>query len=326
MNRFAVIGLGSIAKRHIKNLRYLYPQSEIIAVSSRGKVDSYSKDIDVDIVTCHIEEAVDFNPTFAIIASPSTFHISHALFFLKKNIPVLIEKPVASNLSDIELLKSCDIDYEKLISVGYCLRYLPAAKIVKDFILKDELGKIYNVYAEVGQFLPTWRSDKNYKNSVSANKTLGGGALLELSHELDMVSWLVGDLEYLHGYLRNTTELNLKVEEIADLVLLSKGGAVCNIHLDFIQKKPSRKIKIIGEKGSLFWDVIENKVIIDCGNSYESLIDNVFYDKNNMYIDMISDFFAKTNNHENSCITFNESLKILSLIDKVKEKSTWTMI
>lgn len=308
--------MGSIAKRHLKNLRFLYPDASIYAVSSSGRNFGLPEDANALI---SLDELIRLKPNYAIIASPAPYHIDTAKLLLENNIPVLIEKPLASDSDDAaKFQKFCLSGNYPAVAIGYCLRFLPSALAVKAFLEKDGLGTVYNVSSSVGQFLPEWRSDKNYKDSVSAQKQLGGGALLELSHELDYLTWLFGPMTLLHSWLRTTDELGLEVEEIADLVLTTESGIHLSVHLDFIQKSTQRKCELIGEKGRLVWDLLANTVTFFDATTTTVIYADVQYDKNTMYLDMLRAFSDAKNQGMQELATIGSSLKVIQLIDAAK--------
>jgi predicted dehydrogenase len=203
---------------------------------------------------------------------------------------------------------------------------LPSIKAVKKYLDDENLGKIYNVTANVGQYLPSWRSDKNYKDSVSANKSLGGGALLELSHELDYLFWLFGKLMLKYSWLRTSDELGIDVEDIADLVLVSKDNVYINVHMDFIQKSTYRNCEIIAEKGRLEWDLMSNKVILHAEQGSSIIYSDPSYDMNNMYLDMLRTFENDSMVYSNSLGTLKSSSDIIKLVDKAKKTNQWKKI
>ena len=95
----AIVGLGSISDRHRLNLKSIFPSFQIACLPSSGRrLDGLPSSC--DILTYSIEEIIALNPKFAIIASPATFHAQHSIPFIEKNIPVLIEKPIAANIED----------------------------------------------------------------------------------------------------------------------------------------------------------------------------------------------------------------------------------
>lgn len=314
---YAVVGMGSIAKRHLKNLRFLFPTASIYAVSSSGKNAELPEGANA-VVT--LLELIELNPNYVVLASPAPFHVETAKLLLKKQIPVLIEKPLAAKFSDAaEFLNFYNSQIYPPVAVGYCLRFLPSAVAVKSFIETAGLGKVYNVHSVVGQFLPSWRSDKGYKDSVSANAELGGGALLELSHELDYLQWLFGPLELQHSWLRTTTELGLQVEEIADLVITTESGVYMTVHLDFVQKSTQRKCEFIGEKGNLYWDLVANTVTFKNADNTTLIYADDQYDKNTMYLDMLKAFADHANPSRQELASLKSSAQIIDLIESAKQ-------
>lgn len=316
MKAAAVIGLGNIADRHRRNLKTLYPGIKVYAMSASGrKVQDGIDNCDQVVNTLpELLNAVDM----AIIASPATLHAEHAIPFIKAGVPVLIEKPVTVSLPDAEALLDAATRFNTVVAVGYCLRYLPSALSVKKVLEEKKAGTIFNAFVEIGQYLPDWRARKNYKDSVSASKALGGGALLELSHEFDYTRWLFGELDVIHASVRNCGVLDIDAEEIADIVTLSKDNVIINIHLDFLQRKAFRKCNLLGTNGRIEWDLINNQVKI-INKSDECLVYNEpQYDKNKMYLDMLKDFENYMHGRDNQCITLTDAIKTLALINNIK--------
>ncbi|HAT3903053.1 Gfo/Idh/MocA family protein [Citrobacter koseri] len=322
MKKVAVIGLGNIATRHRRNLKKLFPGIIVYAMSSSGRVltelvsdcDGYLTNIDAVV-----QEQVDL----VIVASPATYHLRHSQKFLAAGIPTFIEKPVTASFDDAKKLQEIAERYATPVVVGYCLRYLPSAKIIKKLIETQFIGSIYNVNIEIGQYLPDWRPSKSYCESVSASKFLGGGALLELSHELDYAQWMFGELKLVNSVLRTSSELEMDVESLADILVINSVGALINIHLDFLQKKPWRQCHIIGSKGRIVWDLIRNEVIHHTSQGSDIIFSDPDWDKNGMYTDMLLDFIAKISGNENNCVALKSSTNIVGLIDKIKETSQY---
>ena len=170
--------------------------------------------------------------------------------------------------------------------------------------------------------MPQWRSGKDYKDTVSAKLSLGGGVLFELSHEIDYIQWLLGDMSLEYAHLRSSLDLGLDVEDSADLVLTNSVGTVCSMHLDFLQKTAQRKCSFIGSNGRLEWDLVSNSVELISENKTQMLYQDSEWDKNQMYIDMINDFVSAINGKPNRCVTVSESAKVVGLVELIKEKGT----
>jgi len=324
MSVYAVVGMGSIAKRHLKNLKFLYPNDSIYAVSSSGKNVELPEGASAVV---SLSELIALKPNYVVLASPAPYHIETAKLLLENQIPVLIEKPLTAKFSDAaEFLNFYKSKKYPSVAVGYCLRFLPSALAVKSFLELGGLGTVYNVHSVVGQFLPSWRSDKSYKDSVSAKAELGGGALLELSHELDYLQWLFGPLVLQHSWLRTTVELGLQVEEIADLIVTTETGIFISVHLDFVQKTTQRKCEFIGEKGNLYWDLIANTVTFKDSTSTTTIYADDQYDKNTMYLDMLKAFADVGNLGRRELASLSSSADVIELIELAKQTNKGKVI
>ncbi len=313
IRKVLIVGTGSIAKRHIKNLRICFPESYLISVSSTGRIVS-APDLGADIAYQDLAAATVELPDFAIVASPANLHLRHTKELLSKNIPVLMEKPLCMDTKSFCIKEFAA--QENIVRVGYNLRFMPSARRMKKLLEQGVIGKISTVFVEIGQYLPDWRPNQDYRNGVSARKELGGGALLELSHELDYITWFFGKFKYAFGVLRNTGTLDIDVEDNVDAILQDDNGLVAHVHLDLLQRQPNRFCKVVGEKGNLVWDLLRNEITINlpAGESNVLYSDDT-YDRNQMYIDQIRTFVEYLNG-ENE---FDSSLQSASVVMELAE-------
>ena len=316
-----IVGSGGIARRHIENLGALFPKINIncLPISTNSSITNFQG---ISKILGSIEEASSMNPDYAIVASPASSHLNYAAEFLKKDIPVLIEKPLTTSLAEMHLFDKVLLGKSHLIEVAYCLRFLPAfiklQEIVSD---RNLIGYIYSVIVEVGQFLPDWRPNIDYKLSVSANKSLGGGVLLELSHELDYLISLFGPFTSVYCDLSNTNALEINVEDRVDAIL-KNNDFVVNIHMDFLQRFPSRTCKIIGKKGSVVWNIIDNKILFEQSDGKVDIIyEDLKYDKNKMYLDMLSRFDRFSKQEVEPFIDIAQSSNVIKAIDAMRKSS-----
>ncbi len=250
--KILIVGFGSIAKKHIANLKTLSPGVKISVLCRAGKKRDVSG---LESLFFCVDDAIAWRPNYIIIASPATCHAKDVFSFAALNIPILVEKPLTAELPEaISLLDKCDLS----LHVGYQLRFSDAFKVVREWL--NKLGKLYFARIEVGQYLPHWRPDTPVAAMVSSQKHLGGGVLLELSHEIDLTIALVGMPTKVIAVKGGKSHLNLDVEDNVELVLTYENGSQVSIHLDMLQYKPCRTSKWIGEFGQLEWDIINNKV------------------------------------------------------------------
>ncbi|WP_372626954.1 Gfo/Idh/MocA family protein [Arsukibacterium sp.] len=318
MPQFGVIGLGSIGKRHLTNLRTLFPDAQLLAVSASSRA---KHNVPANATMVSLAELLAIQPDFVVVASPASLHLQHTEALLAQGIPALVEKPLcASSLQAEQFMQLVERYPASIIDIGYCLRYLPAAQMVKTLISSQRLGRIYSVIAQVGQYLPYWRPDSDYRVSVSAQAALGGGALLELSHELDYLQWLLGPLQLRYARNRHSGLLTLDVEDISELVLENENHTSCFVHLDFIQQTPLRQCSFIAGNARLDWDLIANTITLQEHNQRHLLYDDAGYDKNNMYLAMLNAFWQKVQQRDSDTTNFTAAAATVKLIAQAKQQ------
>ncbi len=320
MNKVAVIGLGNIAIRHRKNLKHLFPKCTLFAMSASGRIPNDMVS-DCDMLVESVDDLIAHGIQMAVVASPAPFHSVHAIPLIKAGIPVLIEKPVVTNLTDLAALNQAADLGQSPVAVGYCLRYLPSAEQVKALIESKAIGQLYNATVEIGQYLPDWRPGKDFRTSVSANVDLGGGALFELSHELDYSRWILGELDIQAAILRSSDTLALDVEDSVDLLAMSEQGAVVSIHMDFLQRAAYRRCRFIGSKGTLEWDLLRNSIVLSDLNGQTILYEEPNWDKNLMYVKMIEDFIRMQEGNKHRCILLDDAGKTVALIEEIRKRA-----
>lgn len=322
VQRYVVVGVGSIGRRHAANLKRLDPTAEVAIVSASGRpIDP--ADAAADAVLQSIGEAVAYAPHFAVIASPATHHLAHALPLLDAGIPVLIEKPLAAGLG------ACTDEIDRLrrhagrLGVAYTLRHLPSAKVVQDLVASGRLGRIYGVQASVGQYLPDWRPASDYRAGVTAQRRLGGGAILELSHEVDYLNWLVGPFTRVYCHAVNTGSLDIDVEDWVDAVLTRSDGLSATVHLDLLQRTASRSCTIIGEHGTVVWNLRANRVelMLPAGRT-EVVHDNPGYDRNEMYVAQLRHFVEVASGRARPVVDLEQGIAVMRILDAMRRSAS----
>jgi len=262
INRILIVGIGSIGERHLRIARDLFPIADIRVLRHKtcSKPPNHS-----DGCFSNIKKACGFFPEIAIISTPSPFHIHIAMNLVSIGCHLLIEKPLATNTNGVSDLIDAAYKNNVIIQVGYNLRFHTSLIQFRKLIHEGKIGRVLSVRAEVGQYLPLWRPGSDYRSGVSARKDLGGGVLLELSHELDYLRWIFGEAILLGAVLGNQSDLELDVEDSAFVTLQfssnnSQPGPIASLCMDFIRHDTTRTCVAIGSEGTLKWDAVDGVV------------------------------------------------------------------
>ena len=259
IDHLAIVGLGSIGRRHLRLAREFRPKLKITGVRS-GKKKVIPKEDLVDEVVYSIQDALARGVQAAVVATPAVKHLEQVTELLRAGVHVLVEKPLSCSMVGVSQFMRISKETRLVGLIGYCLHYDPAAKRFNQMLKRDKIGQILHVRVECGSYLPDWRPDQDFRQSVSAQKELGGGVLLELSHELDYIRWFFGQIESVTALLQNSGTLGVDVEESVDLILKTVGGLLVSVHLDFNSCFDRRKCVVRCSEGDLTWDAIKKTV------------------------------------------------------------------
>lgn len=321
--RILIVGLGSIGRRHLTNILSVCPEAEILAL--RHSKDAGSQPVTgIRQVLYSLDDSIREEPDVAFITNPSVFHLTVASELAKKGIHLFIEKPLSHDTHDVyEFSKICK-ENKTIVMVGYNFRFRKSLQALKDALQSDRIGKILSYRGEVGQYLPDWRPNTDYRHTVSARKELGGGALLELSHEIDYSRWLMGEVDSVCAMTGKYSDMDIDVEDTAEIILQFKSGAIGNIHLDMVNRIKTRRCTVIGSKGTLIWDALDNslKIISDQFPQGSYLVPPNTVERNQMQLDEITHFFTCIRERKTPLVSIDDGIAALEIIDAVRKSSS----
>ena len=319
VKRVALVGLGSIGRRHLRLLKVMRPEVEVILVRS-GQGRRWPEEIHSKESVSSGSEAIAKNIDAAIISSPAPYHVRQAIQFVEAGIPVLIEKPLSNNMDNIQELKDVAERMPIPILMGYVLRHSTDLRFFDEMRLKNAVGRVIGAKIDCGSYLPDWRPEQDYRVTVSARNDLGGGVLLELSHELDYANWLLGPFESIEATLVNSGTLGINVEDNADLILTSKSGLTILIHLDFCRPDATRRCILEGSEGRLSWDGIEHSVRLQ-NESGEARFWPFTVERDAMFSEQLRHFLSCIELGDMPIVTLDDGIAVMTLIEAARRSN-----
>ena len=296
----AVVGAGSIGSRHQRILKQLGHKVSVVSANSpdadfRSMSDALGR------------ESFDY----VVIASQTSQHVTDLSALINNRFSgrVLIEKPL------FEKLHTLQENNFSFAAVGYNLRFHPAIVWLKDTLPK--LGKLTSANFYVGQFLPTWRPDSDYRKSSSARDISGGGVLRDLSHELDLVQYLFGDWQQLTAVGGKFSDLEIATDDTFSILMTSTKCNAISVQLNYVDRIKQRYITINGNHGTVSIDLISNTAkFSDLDVKFSVNADDTYVAQ---HLAVIS------NDSQNTC-SLSEALKVvetIQAIEKSAEKLKW---
>lgn len=248
-----VVGCGSIGQRHIGNLRSLTDGAILVFDDDARRMQETVGRFDVT-PCASFEDGLARRPALVLLCTPPCSHVPLARQSVAAGCHVFVEKPLGDSLDGVDELLSEAAHAGRLLWVGYNLRFHQGLRTLKDFIDHGAIGRTMTVAAEFGQFLPDWRPRQDYRAGYTARAEMGGGVILDVSHEIDYVRWLGGEIERVYCMAGKLSDLEMSAEDLAVMTVRMKGGVIGHVHLDCIQRHYVRTCKVVGESGTLVWE------------------------------------------------------------------------
>jgi predicted dehydrogenase len=251
--KFLIAGLGSIGRRHLRNLVAL-GEGDILLY--RTHLSTLPDDELAPFpVETDLSAALAYQPDAVIVANPTALHLEIAIPAAQAGCHLLLEKPVADKLGqDVQTLQSAVDAAGVKTLVGFQFRFHPVLETLKAILDTGRIGRPLSFRAHWGEYLPNWHSWEDYRQSYAARADLGGGVVNTLCHPLDYVRWLFGEVQSLFACTEKVSDLEIDVEDLAEITLRFKSGVIGSVHLDYFQQPPAHWLEINGTGGRIRWD------------------------------------------------------------------------
>ncbi|MBN1824458.1 MAG: Gfo/Idh/MocA family oxidoreductase [Endomicrobiales bacterium] len=324
-NRILIIGGGSIGKRHLKNFLSL-KQDCAVCETDVKRAEEIRRKYSVIVYGDPNEALRGQKYDAAVIATPNRYHLTDAIRAAKKGLNLLIEKPVSHETRGIDKLIKISEKNKCGILVGYNWKFHPSFKRIKGLLDSGAIGKVLSFNVISGQYLPDWHPWEDYRKGYSANKRLGGGILLD-SHELAYIKWFMGGIKSLVCVNGKYSSLDIDTEDIAELILNMKSGAVGTLHVDYVQHPYRRSYYIYGEKGTVEWDFSQRRISVYKYKTkkWEHIKEPGKYDLNRMYVEEARHFIDVIGKGKKPATGIEEGRELVRIIEKAKKSKGRTV-
>ncbi len=251
MIKFAIVGCGRIAQRHAEHIS---KRGQLVAVCDvvEGKAQQLATTYGAKVYISYADMLAN-EPSIDVIAvcSPNGLHAQHAIDGLKAGFHVLCEKPMGLSVKECgEMIQAAERANKRLFAIKQN-RYNPPVAAVKEIIDAGKLGKVTSI-----QLSCFWnRNTDYYANSWKGTKDLDGGTLFtQFSHFIDLLYWLIGDVEEVAAYMGNFAhEAIIEFEDTGVVILKFTNGAIgtVNYTVNSFDKNMEGSLTIFGEKGTV---------------------------------------------------------------------------
>jgi predicted dehydrogenase len=250
-----VVGAGSSGSRHARNLSELGARVTAMDLDEQRAAAAPA----TEAIPFDLGRVRDFNGV--VIATPTALHREQAMAALGGGAAVLVEKPLTASEEDLDDLVDAAGDR---LAVGYNLRLHRPVERLRELLLAGRAGRLIQVHAWFGSYLPDWRPGVDYRGTYSARAAEGGGVLRDASHELDLLVWFLGPNWSVEGAVTaHRSDLEIDVEDVATALLRSADGVPAVVSLDYVSRRYRRGLELVGEDATLRLDWASGTLEID---------------------------------------------------------------
>ena len=320
--KFLIAGLGSIGRRHMRNLIAL-GEKDIVLYRTR-KATMPEEDLAGFPLETDLHVALEkHKPDAVIVSNPTAYHLDVAIPVAQAGCSLLLEKPLSHSMERIDELKSALAQGGGQVVVGFQFRFHPGLIKAKQLISDGEIGRVISAHVHFGEYLPAWHPWEDYRKGYAARADMGGGVVLTQCHALDYLPWLVGKVDTVWGFTAKLSDLEVDVEDTAKVGLRFENGALGSIHLDYNQQPPAHYFEVVGAKGSLQWNLSDGATrIYQAGEkAWDVYPPPPEFERNVMFMDEMRHFISVARGEVESSCPLEDGIKAQRLISAIQASS-----
>lgn len=320
---FFIVGLGSMGKRRIRNLR-ANGENSIVGFDIRGDRRREAEE-KYNIKT--VEEFTSLSPKdfdVMIISTSPEAHGKYIRFSLENKKNFFVEHPINDDGYE-DIFRHKD---PETVAVPSCtfLFYEPI-KMIKKILDQGGVGKVLAFQYHMGQYLPDWHPWEDYREVYFSKKETSACKEM-LPFELIWLNWLIhSQVEKITGTITKVSDLDMEADDIVLATLKYKNGIYGNVIIDAISRQPFRTLRILGSDGVLEWERFERTIrLYDSATKISRTIpvpegkpESGYVNEEEMYNDEIKAFLDAINGKASYPHTFEENLSNLQILFQLLE-------
>ena len=325
------VGLGGIGQRHLRLLKEIKGQKlDAHAYRHRNLQFLLSKNLEISSDTGLIDEfglsvhetldrALNEKPDVVFITNPTSEHFETAIASLNAGVPIFVEKPITTNVSEARTLVNLAGSRSLKGMVGYQLRFHPLIQRLFSIVKDGQLGDVVSARFQVGEYLPNWHRYEDYRQMYAARRDLGGGVVRTQIHEIDLMYAMFGKPSTAYSVGGKLSNLERDVEDVVFSLFqfgLNGKNVPMSLSQDYIQRPSRRSIEVVGLMGRVELDLINNQLLHYSENGglvFEEKIEN--FDRDLMFLGQINALLEYLHDGNPPPVSLADGLASLEIAD-----------
>jgi len=314
-----IIGTGSAGRRHAENLRELGcrlscfdpRQDRLVEAARAGEVDGRFLDLE--------KALADRSWDGVVVASPPSFHVEQILrVAAAQSCPILSEKPLGLDAESTAQL----LPHAERVLLGYTYRWWPPLQDYRAQLQDGRIGAIRSMRFVMSAHLADWHPWEPYQDFFMASRNAGGGALLDESHFVDLMLWMLGWPQAVFAWVDKLSDLEIDSDDNVEILVRYPDGPRVNLHLDLIGRPHERSITAVGEGGTLVYSY-EDSAILFCDTGEKNWQQQSYTcERNDMFVGVARDYLAMLRGDpvERRC-SLQDGVDALKIVDACRQSA-----
>jgi len=317
-----VLGAGSVGKRHAANFSRL--GCLVSAMDPRQDRLAEANDrVPLEETFLTLESALSQPAMFSgvVVCSPPKFHVQQAVAAVKNKLPVFLEKPVGPDLKSAVRLAKIVSQTQIPLLLGYTYRWWPPLMELKSRLEQNAIGKVLHVRCTMSAHLEDWHPWERYQDFFMASEDLGGGALLDESHFIDLMLWFFGKPNEVFAKVERLSSLEIEADDNVDAWLSYSEGLRVSIHLDLYGRPHEKTIVVKGEQGTFYWSFDPNCLRFSQSAQKEWSDTRYSFERNDMFLNAAREFVRVIDTREPPTCSIDDGCEVLRVIEAMRKSS-----
>jgi len=289
----------------------------------QDRLDEIRKEIDLVGAFTSAEDGLNSPEKIDGVAvnSPPVFHVEQSNAALERGMPVLLEKPVSPGETGARQLEETVRRTGVPLLLGYTYRWWPPLKKVQELLEQQAIGTLRHVKFVMSAHLADWHPWENYWDFFMASKALGGGALLDESHWVDLMFWFLGKPLKVMAKIDKISDLKMDADDNVDMLAVFKNGLHVTMHLDLYGRPHEKYIRFVGEGGTILWTVEPNRVSV--GKEMTETWETHEYDcdRNDMFLGVDREFLEVLDGAPIKTCNIQDGVRVLRFIEAARRSN-----
>jgi len=317
-----VLGSGSVGRRHMRNMENM--NCRLSAMDPNvDRLSEASKEVSLIFQFTKLDQIDHYWHEFdgVVVCSPPKFHKEQCIVVAQKDISILLEKPLTIDLKEgIELyniLKKLNV---KLL-LGYTYRWWRPLIEFRRKLQNGKIGKLLHAKFFMSAHLADWHPWERYQDFFMSSKELGGGALLDESHFIDLMIWMFGLPESIYASVEKISDLDIETDDNVDMIIKYKSDLRVFVHLDLYGRPHEKYISVTGDNGTLEWSFEPNQIRYNKSMEYGWEEQDFDLERNDMFIDVAQEFIKVIDGQSINKCTIDEGVNVMRIIEACRISS-----